>query len=460
MTNDGDALFRSSQKFPSRTYGVVRFHIQTFGCKSNQYESQGMIEALTAAGFVETARLEDAAIVIVNTCAVTGRAGAACRSALRKAVRVNPRARAVIVGCGVDVAEAWPDLPSGPPLLIPNAEKHTLPVRLAHWLARAPSATREAAEARPAANRFGLAVSSFQGHTRAFLKIQDGCDTHCSYCIIPRARGKPESRPIRDILDEAARLTDNGYRELVLTGINIGAYRNSGRDLADLAGELARTPGLLRLRLGSVEPPYLDERLVGVMRDEEKICPHVHLPLQSGDDRILAAMNRRYDVAAFLEKTALLASFLPLPAVTTDVIVGFPGEDGASAAKTRAVCRRAGFSRLHVFPFSPRPGTPAANMPRTAPEREVEEWKTALIALGKEISEQYAAACVGLEELVIVEASKGPPSGHSDRYVRTILDEKAGPPGTVRRVRIAAATGAALVGRPLADTDAAVGDPA
>ncbi len=423
------------------------YHLLTFGCKSNQYESPAIRESLERRGGVETANAAEADLLIVNTCGVTGRAGASCRNAIRRARRVNPKAKLVITGCGVDLKEEWLSrlMPEETPLLVPNAKKHAIAELIFSPYGTNQPAAGENAPADPAAfpeDRFAAGISAFHGHTRAFLKIQDGCDNFCSYCAVPHARGRPESRPDRDILLEAARLVAGGHRELVLTGINIGAYAHRGLRLPELVDKLADTPGLERLRLGSVEPPHLDRPLVEVMRKRSGvICPHLHLPLQSGDARVLALMGRRYGPEEFLEKISLLRDNLERPAVTTDLIVGFPGEDENSAANTLALCRRAAFSRLHVFLFSPRPGTPAASLPRTAGDRAVDAWKTRLIALGKELAAAYALSTVGTAERIIVERDGG---GFSDRYVRVNL--RGGVPGAVERVRITGAAGEATVG--------------
>ncbi len=472
----------------------MKYYIQTFGCKSNQYESAAIRELLNAAGHEERDCAAAADDYLANTCGVTGRAGASCRNAIRRSLRENPSLQVVITGCGVDLGETFPDLPSGKPLLVPNGKKHAIAdfivaatqepkntakaeakdnanakgnaaadadangISNANTHANASDTadanginTTEARAKTPAetavaetrTDRFRLGISAFHGHTRAFLKVQDGCDNFCTYCAVPYARGVPESRPLDDILAEASRLTANGHKEIVLTGINIGAYSYNGLRLSGLVARLARTPGLGRLRLGSVEPPYLDDELVRVMANEEAVCPHIHLPLQSGDDAVLARMGRRYDTAEFMDKIYLLHSRLDRPAVTTDIIAGFPGEDDNAARNSADLARRAGFSRLHVFLFSPRPGTPAATMRQTATNADIDAWKKNLISIGNDLAEQFAAACVGMNERILVEKNG---TGLTDRYVSARADGVR--PGEMAAVKIVRSEGADLVASP------------
>lgn len=415
----------------------MRFYLQTFGCKSNQYESQAIRELLVDAGFVEVADPAEAETYIINSCAVTSRAGAACRNAVRKAIRSRPGLRLVATGCAVDAGETWPEK-LGIHHCIPNAKKHAIAEILLNDAGPGgdPAAFPD--------DRLGMAINRFEGHTRAFLKIQDGCDNHCSYCVVPAVRGAPESRPPRDIIEEAARLAASGHPEIALTGINIGAYQYHGLNLAGLLLRLAGTPGLVRLRLGSIEPQELDEELVRVIRDHDAICPHLHLPLQSGDRGVLSAMNRRYGPEDFLDKVDMIQSILPFPAITTDVIVGFPGEDGVAFENTYELCRRVAFSRMHVFLFSARPGTPAARMARLANDRDIEERKKRLLELAEKQAVSFAARCLGREERVIVESD----GALTDRYLRVMLGGKH-ESGTVLRVKITAAEDAHLLGEPI-----------
>ena len=419
-----------------------RFFIHTFGCKSNQYESQAMREALIAIGLAETSRVEEADVCVVNTCAVTARAAAACRRAVRRAARVNPEVRLAIIGCGVDLGERWPETPAGLQLRLGNAGKPRAAGIILAWLnGEDARADGRGDFSRPGGGN-GMSVSGFARRSRAFLKIQDGCGNGCAYCAVPLARGRPSSRPAGEIIAEADRLIGAGFGELVLTGINIGAWRDGGLDFSALVERLSGAPGLVRLRLGSVEPPWVDARLVEIMRDNGKICPHIHMPLQSGDDGVLAAMGRRYAVDDYLAKAELARERLDLPALGADVMVGFPGEDAAAFENTLKLCRRVGFSRLHVFPFSPRPGTPAAAFRNQIPERVANERKNRLIRLGREMAEAFAVRCLGREERVVAERD----GGLSDRYLRVRIGGAGAKPGEAIRARIVGVAGDELLG--------------
>jgi threonylcarbamoyladenosine tRNA methylthiotransferase MtaB len=388
------------------------FTLRTFGCKTNQYESQGLREILVAAGWTETDDPAGADVAVVNTCGVTSRAEASCRRAARALVRANPRLTLALVGCGVDLDADWGALP--PALRLPNREKASLPKRLEALFSASPRPVPAKRDPLP------FRVTGFAGHQRGFVKIQDGCDNHCAYCAVPRARGAPVSRRREDILREAAAMFKSGRRELALTGINIGAWRDGEADLADLARALAALPGAGRLRLGSVEPPHVTERLIQTMAETPAICPHLHLPLQSGDDGLLRAMGRRYDTAFFARLVGRLRLALDRPALTTDVIVGFPGETAATAGRTRAFCESMGFSRTHVFPYSPRPGTPAAGRPGRPDPKEAGAWRDALLADGRARARAFAASLAGAPATALVEKADGRGwlVGYTERYVR------------------------------------------
>jgi len=386
------------------------FLIRTFGCKTNQYETQAMREQLLAAGAREVDDPRAADLLLVNTCSVTARADASCRRALRALKRENPHARLAVIGCAVDLAQAWVASLPGVDLRIPNADKH----RLASLLLGEPS------PAPPPDPRLALTIRDFRDHTRAFLKIQDGCAGSCSYCTVPRARGRPASRPLPEILEEARILADRGFREIVLTGINIGAYAWGDRTrLAEVVAALSAHAAPARLRLGSVEPNLVSDDLLAALAASARACPHLHLPLQSGCDAILAAMRRPYTCEQFAATVARVRAALDRPGLTTDVIVGFPGEGEAEFTETLAFCERIGFSGMHIFPYSPRPGTPAAALRRTQSNRTVSARHARLRAAAEEAAAQFAASFVGEEAEALLEAAEGGTlTGYTERYLR------------------------------------------
>lgn len=434
------------------------FALRTFGCKTNQYEAEAIREQLLAGGHREVADAGAAEVLIVNTCTVTGRADATWRNAVARARRENPGVRVVLTGCAVDVNPAVRE-EFQVEAVFRNQDKGLV----ASYFAAEAGAPLPAggAAAGGAHDNFTLAIGRFEGHSRAFLKIQDGCDNRCSYCVIPFARGPGRSRPQAAVLAEAARLAAAGYQEIVLTGINIGAYHDDGVDggvgLAGLVRRLAAVPGVGRLRLGSVEPQEVTGGLIAAMAECPNVCPHLHLPLQSGSEGVLRRMNRKYGLSEFMAVLGRLRAALPRPAVTTDIIAGFPGETDAEAAETLATVRAAGFARAHVFLFSPRAGTPAAAMAPTRPGL-VDARRLELTRACEEAAAGYAASLVGMEESVLVESVEGGVAeGYGLRYlrVRMALPGAGGvAPRAVVRARITAAHGAELQGEILPDSPA------
>ncbi|MBM4082494.1 MAG: MiaB/RimO family radical SAM methylthiotransferase, partial [Planctomycetes bacterium] len=292
-----------------------------------------------------------------------------------------------------------------------------------------------------------LSISGFEGHTRAFLKIQDGCDARCSYCIVPLVRGPVRSRPLEAIQREAERLAANGYREIVLTGIHLGAY---GRDtggrpgLCDVIEGLLDVPGLERIRLSSIEVNEFTDRLLALAVGSSKLCPHFHFPLQSGDDEILRAMNRTYTAAEYLSVLDRARARIERPSFTTDVMVGFPGEGERHFQNTLDVCRRAGFSRMHIFPFSPRPGTPATTMPNRPTRTEVRAREERLEAVARESALAYKRQFLGQRVNVLVETQRdartGKLCGYTERYVKVAFDGPDGLKNTIVAVAAKSAT--------------------
>jgi len=394
------------------------YRTQTFGCKVNQYETREIEELLERAGCTAAGDGQAADLVIVNTCVVTAEASRQCRQAIRRLRRENPQARLIVTGCYAAAPERA-EVEAADAAALVVADKAALLRRLADDLAL------------PAADGATLGgISRFAGHTRAFVKIQSGCDQYCSYCIIPHVRGRPWSRPSDEVVEEVRRLTAAGHREIVLTGIHLGRYgRDRGDDsaaLVRLVERLLRIDGLGRIRLSSIEIGEVGDELPALMAAHgDRLCPHLHVPLQSGDDAVLRAMRRPYRAAEFLDRVSRIRQTLPQVALTTDVIVGFPGESEAAFENSCRLCREAGFSRLHVFPYSPRSGTPAATMADHVPSSVRRRRSDALRRLGHRLACEFARGLVGRTVTVLVEtvgrdeAGRPAAEGFDEHYVRT-----------------------------------------
>ncbi|MBX6377069.1 MAG: tRNA (N(6)-L-threonylcarbamoyladenosine(37)-C(2))-methylthiotransferase MtaB [Clostridia bacterium] len=398
-----------------------RVALRALGCKVSQYDGEAMLARFQAEGYAVVDFDDLADVYIVNACAVTHEAERKARQLVRRAYRRNPDAIVVLAGCYPQTSPAEAASLPGVSVVIGNAERG----RVVELVERA------RADGEPvslvgnifAARTFEeLSVEGFLGRTRAAVKVQDGCNEFCTYCIIPYARGGLRSRPLASVQEEVARLAAAGFREVVLTGIHLGAY---GRDLpdrpglADLVRAVAAVGGVDRIRLSSVEPMDVDRRLLEAMAEDLRVCPHLHLPVQSGCDRILARMRRRYKAAEVEALVAEARRRIPDLAVTTDVIVGFPGESEADFAETLAFVERVGFTRVHVFPFSPRRGTPAAAYPDQVPYDVKNRRVRALIELGDRLAETFHRRQVGRRATVLVEAADGKEmEGLTANYVR------------------------------------------
>jgi threonylcarbamoyladenosine tRNA methylthiotransferase MtaB len=407
----------------------------TLGCKANQYDTQVLREGfLRRRGYREvspTGSDGPADLYVVNTCAVTSTSEVKSRQEIRKAVRLGPDAEVVVTGC---YATADPQTLEGIEGVGRVVDREAL-TRSLFDENEAGTNAEAGTGADSISEDIGIGgISRFEGHSRAFLKIEDGCDAHCSYCIIPSLRGTVvRSKPLEDVVAEAARLAGNGYREIVLTGIHLGAY---GRDLrgvtiTDVLKRLNEVEGIYRIRLSSLEASEVTGELIDIMADEKsKVCPHLHLSLQSGDDDVLRAMNRRYTAERYLNVIERVRSRLADPSFSTDVMVGFPGEGPEQFENTLNTCRQAGFSRMHIFPYSPRRGTPAAGMANRPGPDEVKERKMVLDGLKDELALRYKEKILGKEINVLVEERRadGMLSGYSERYVKALFTGPASPP--------------------------------
>lgn len=421
----------------------VAFH--TLGCKVNQYDSQAMLELFVQAGYEVRDFSQTADVYVVNTCTVTGTGDKKSLNAVRRALRQNPAAQVVVAGCLAQRdGEKLLDT-TGARLVIGNARRGQVVTLLEEAIARGERVA--AVENILRAPYEKLTISSHEGHTRAILKIQEGCDRYCAYCIIPYVRGGVRSRRPADIRAEAARLAAAGFGELVLTGIHLTSY---GRDLESGtlidAVRACDVPGVRRIRLGSLEPVIVTPEFVLKLQKETKACPQFHLALQSGSDSVLRRMRRRYTADEFREAAHLLRAAFPGCALTTDVITGFPGETEEEFAETVAFCREIGFARMHVFPYSARQGTPAAQMSGQVPKSMREERARRLIAVGNELAARYRTAQIGKTVEVLAEENEdGLTRGYTAQYVSCAFPD--GEPGRMYQVRVTGCDADGLTGK-------------
>jgi threonylcarbamoyladenosine tRNA methylthiotransferase MtaB len=417
------------------------FSIITLGCKVNQYESQQVRELLERLGLRKPEPFEKPDLVVLNTCCVTHTASSKSRQYIRRIQKLTPDAALVVCGClptvqigesatatkNIHLVKKRSDLakilrqiingeacalgsPSCPniPIKSENEPKIKHKNELCHYL-NLPS------------------LNSFDGQTRAFLKIQDGCDGYCTYCIVPKTRPFVHSRAVNEILMEAQALVQAGHKEIVITGINLGAYgqksvrRKKWPDqqndkLADLLDKIAQIPNLARIRLSSLEPTDITPRLLDTLCNQHNIMPHLHLSLQSGSDSILKKMCRQYTASQVRKKVEMVKFRLDKPAITADIIVGFPGETDADFEQTVNLASNIGFAKMHIFRFSPRKGTTAANMQGTVNTQIVKERSEILRNLDIELGEKFRRQFLGKSANILVESYNGKPSGRCERY--------------------------------------------
>jgi threonylcarbamoyladenosine tRNA methylthiotransferase MtaB len=390
--------------------------IATLGCKTNQFESAAMEEMLIKAGYRPVPFAEGADLVVINTCTVTAATDAQSRNLIRRARRINPRCRVVVTGCYAQIdPQALADMP-GVAVVLGNEEKR----HLIDFLAAGERGIHVGDIRRHAGP--AMSLSTFSGRSRAFVQIQNGCDAFCSYCIIPHARGPSRSVPADEVVRQVEILAGSGFAEVVLTGIHIGLYGqdlNPPCSLLDLAARIEGETALRRLRLGSVEPQEISPELIGFVTGSTLLCPHFHIPLQSGDDTVLRRMNRHYGADFFRSLTIDIRRRAPDAAIGCDVITGFPGETEQEFENTRRLLEELPVTHLHVFPFSRRPGTPAADMPGQVSGRIARERAALLRDLGERKLEAFARNFIGRTLEVVVEGKgrAGERKGLSDNYL-------------------------------------------
>ena len=421
----------------------MRAAFHTFGCKLNQFETEALASAFRSRGFSLVAGSAAAEVYLVNTCTVTGRSEQKARAFIRRLARERPEALLIVTGCYAELASgALAELGKNV-VVVSQADKSRLVDLPAGLLADGPEAVSALRRGTDRPDPFRFQVDRFSFHSRAFLKIQDGCDHRCAYCRVPLARGVSVSLASGTVLERARRLEAAGYRELVLTGVNISSYRSAGGVLSDLLAVLLAGTERARLRLSSLEPEAVEPGLAEVL-SHPRICAHFHLPVQSGSDRVLQAMRRRYQADQVLRAAELLRGAQEAPFLAADLITGFPGESAEDFQATCELAERAGFAKLHVFPFSPRPGTAAAAMPGRVPERTRDERARALTALSEKLAERYRREWLGREVEAVLEkrGAGGAWLGLSGNYLRLAVQgvppggESPAAPGKLVRVRI------------------------
>lgn len=401
-----------------------RVAFTTLGCKVNQYDTEAMMALFKRSGYTVVGFEELANVYIINTCTVTARGAAKSRQLVRNAVRRSPLSVVAVIGC---YTQTEPDEVAAIPgvSLVVGTQDREQVVRLCEQAAAAPEPIRAVNNIWQAREFEETPVDTFTAHTRAVVKIQEGCNVFCTFCIIPYARGKPRSRPPGQVAAEVRRLAGEGFREVVLTGIHLGSYgRDCGSEftLAKVVEQLTETEGIDRIRLSSLEPKHVTPHLVDLLQKNPRVCRHLHLSLQSGSQGVLDRMKRAYTAQNYREVVQQLRSRIPEVGLTTDVIVGFPGETEAEHAESVAFLREMGLHRLHVFPFSPRKGTPAAVMggqvTRAVKERRTHE----MIALGRELALEFSSRMAGQTWTVLAECEahteEGWLEGYTDNYVR------------------------------------------
>ena len=396
--------------------------ILSLGCKVNTYESEYIRNILEKRGYEIKDFSEKCDIYIINTCTVTNTSDTKSSKMLRRARKENPDAIIVAMGCFIESNKDNP-IP-GIDIVIGNRDKDKVPDLIDEYLKNKERIIRLY---KGRTDIFeDMYITNFPGRTRAFVKIQDGCDNFCSYCIIPFVRGKCRSKDKDKVIEEITALVNNGYKEVVLTGIHTGSY---GRDLdisfADLLNEIIKIKGLKRLRISSIEATELNEDILNILKNSNIIVDHLHIPLQAGSNEILKSMNRKYDLKYFEDKIAEIRSIRPDISITTDIIVGFPGETEELFKETLNTVKRINFSKVHVFPYSERKGTKSERLPNKIPSNIKKDYVKRLIELSKELEIEYASKFIGKELEILVEQTKDDFSyGHTSNYLNVKVKGK------------------------------------
>lgn len=419
--------------------------LHNLGCKVNSYETEAMTQLLKKAGYEIVSFQDQADVYIINTCSVTNMADRKSRQMLHKAKKQNPNAVVVATGCYVQTATEKVAQDLSIDLVVGNNRKKDIVEILNEYYAEKEAGEQVKEEYVIDINHTDeyedLEISTVTEHTRAHLKIQDGCNNFCSYCIIPYARGRIRSRTMESIKAELERLSASGFKEIVLTGINLSCYDDNGKKLIDVIEMADNVNGIERIRLGSLDPEVVTEDFVERLGKVKKICPHFHFSLQSGCDKTLKAMNRHYTSDEYYEKCQLIRKHIDNPAFTTDVIVGFPGETEEDYISSREFVKKVKFAELHVFKYSKRDGTVAAKMPNQIDEKIKTLRSEDLIKTGEELTKEFRQSKIGQDTTVLFEEkilldNKEYWVGHTVDYIKIAVPEKENLEGQIRKVNV------------------------
>ncbi|MBQ3297899.1 MAG: tRNA (N(6)-L-threonylcarbamoyladenosine(37)-C(2))-methylthiotransferase MtaB [Bacilli bacterium] len=389
--------------------------VMTLGCKVNTYESEYVINELKKAGYDIKSFDDICDVYIINTCTVTNNSDSKSKKMIRQAIKRNPNACVVAMGCFI---AANPDIEiPGLDIIIGNKDKAKIVSLLDEYFKNKEIINKQYTGRLKEFE--DMYITDFPGRTRAFVKIQDGCDNFCSYCIIPFVRGKCRSKDESKVISEVTDLVSNGYKEVVLTGIHTGSFGvDLDTDFADLLDKLVKIDGLDRLRISSIETTELNDKVLNVLRNSKVLVDHLHIPIQAGSNEILKAMNRKYDLDFFFDKIKEIRSIRPEISISTDVIVGFPGETEELFKTTIDTCKKLEFSKLHVFPYSERKGTASSRMDNKVERGVVKDRARRLIEVSHELENNYMNKFINREvEVLIEEVKDGYSYGHTGNYL-------------------------------------------
>ncbi len=407
-----------------------KYRVVTLGCRTNQYESQAFVDQLDRMGFSQAGDDDNADLCIVNTCTVTESADSHSRHAIRQLVRQNPGAEVVVTGCFADRQPDAIKAIQGVSEVVSNKDKENL-LSLLYPEEQIPE----------------FSIKNFDAHTRAFVKVQDGCNSFCTYCIIPYVRGRSRSRTTAEVVSEVEGLVAQGFKEVVITGINVGDFDGGKKEtLAGLVRAVDEVEGLERLRISSIDPDEIDEDLMDAVINGKNTCHSMHIVLQSGSNVVLKRMNRKYTRQIFLESVDRLRAASPDFTFTTDVIVGFPGETETDFTETLDVIREVKFAKVHMFPYSDRPRTRSNLMPNKVPHDVIKKRKQEVLRLSEQVAYELRGQFVGRKMSILTENKEG---GHTDNFLMVHLNESNFSSNELIEVELLENTPTGLLAKPL-----------